>query len=81
MVVLVVRKFYANGMERDGFTVIVRGKSVPFDRSIINRYYGLANFDDDEYQSLVKKDGTNWDAIRNFCVKMMYLGTDIPMGG
>ena len=25
-VVLVVREFYANGLERDGFTIMVRGK-------------------------------------------------------
>ena len=80
-IVPVVREFYANGMEQDDFTVTVRGKSVPFDRSTINRYYGLANFDNDEYQSLVKNDGTNWDVIKEFCVKMMYLGADIPMEG
>ena len=54
-----VREFYANGMEQDGFIVTVRGKNVPFDRSTFNRYYGLANFDDDEYQPLVMNDNTN----------------------
>ena len=75
-----VREFYANGMEREGLTITVRGKSVPFDRSIINRYYGLANFDDDEYQQLVTNDTTNWDEIKEFLCKMMCLGADIPMG-
>ena len=69
IVVLVVREFYANGMERDGFTIIVRGKSVSFDRSMINRYYKLANFEDDEYQSLVENDSTNWDEIKEFLCK------------
>ena len=64
-----VREFYANGMEREGFTVTVRGKSVSFDCSTINRYYGLANFDDDEYQPLVTNDNTNWDEIKEFLCK------------
>ena len=68
-VVLVVREFYANGMERDSFIVTVRGKSVPFDRSIINRYYGLVNFEDDEYQPLVANDDINWDEIKEFLCK------------
>ena len=68
-VVPVVREFYANGMERNGFTVTVRGKSVSFDHSTINRYYGLANFENDEYQPLVTNDGTNWDEIKEFLCK------------
>ena len=58
-VVLVVREFYANGLEQDGFSIMVRGKSVPFDRSTINRYYGLADIEDDEYQPLVENNDTN----------------------
>ena len=58
-IVPVVRKFYANGLERDGFTVMVRGNSVSFDHSMINQYYGLTNIEDDEYQPLVENDGTN----------------------
>ena len=69
MVVPVAREFYANGLERDGLTIMVRGKSVPFDRSTINRYYGLANIEDDKYQPLVKNDGTNWDKIKEFLCK------------
>ena len=38
VVVLVVREFYANGIERDGLTVLVWGKQVPFDWTTINRY-------------------------------------------
>ena len=56
-------------MECDGFIVTVRGKSVPFDHSTINQYYGLANFEDDEYQPLVTNDGTNWDEIKEFLCK------------
>ena len=47
----------------------VKGKSVPFDWSTINRYYGLANFDDDEYQQLVTNDNTNWEEIKEFLCK------------
>ena len=58
-VVLVVREFYANGIEQDGFTIMVKRKRVPFDRSTINKYYGLSDIQDDEYQSSVESDGTN----------------------
>ena len=68
-IVPVVREFYANGIEQEGLTVTVWGKSVPFVHSIINRYYGLANFEDDEYQPLVMNDGTNWDEIKEFLCK------------
>ena len=68
-VVPVVREFYANGMEQKGLIVTVQGKSVPFDHSTINRYYGLANFDDDEYQQLVTNDNTNWEDIKEFLCK------------
>ena len=68
-VVLVVREFYANGLERDEFSIMVRGKSVPFDRSTINRYYGLADIEDDEYKPLVENDDTDWDEIKEFFCK------------
>ena len=37
-VVLMVREFYANGMERDGYRVFVIGKCIPFDWTTINNY-------------------------------------------
>ena len=48
---------------------MVRGKSVSFDHSTINRYYRLANIEDDEYQPLIENDGTNWDEIKEFLCK------------
>ena len=69
VVVPVVREFYANGIEPDGFTVMVKGKRVPFDRSMINKYYGLLDIQDDEYQFLVESDGTNWEVIKDFLCK------------
>ena len=47
VVVPIVREFYANGKERDGFRVFVRGKWVAFDRTTINGYYGLVDLEDD----------------------------------
>ena len=38
VVVPIVREFYANGKEKDGFRVFVRGKWVTFDRTTINGY-------------------------------------------
>ena len=76
IVVPVIRKFYANGMERDGFIVLVIGKRLPFDQSTINRYYDLTNLKDDGYQPLVENDGTNWDTIKDFLWKKMLLGKD-----
>ena len=64
--VLVVQEFYANGIERDGLTVMVRGKLVPFDRTTINRYYGLTDIDDNEHHPLIENDGTNWEAIKEY---------------
>ena len=58
-IVPMIREFYANGHERNGFTITVRGKSVSFDHSTINRYYGLANIEDDEYQPSIENDGIN----------------------
>ena len=63
VVVPIVREFYANGKERDGFRVFVRGKWVAFDRTTINGYYELADTEDDQYQALLKSDETNWDDI------------------
>ena len=36
---------------------------------MINRYYGLANIEDGEYQPLVENDGTKWDEIKEFLCK------------
>ena len=36
---------------------------VPFDQTTINNYYKLDNVDDEEYQSIVDSDDTNWDDI------------------
>ena len=58
-VVPIVRKFYANGKERDGFRVFVRGKWVAFDRTTINGYYELLDLADDQYQALLESDTTN----------------------
>ena len=63
VMVLVVREFYANGMERDEYKVFIKGKWVPFDQTTINNYYGLDNVDDEEYHSILDSDDTNWDAI------------------
>ena len=49
VVVPIVREFYANGKEGDGFQVFVRGKWVAFDRTTINIYYGLFDLEDDQY--------------------------------
>ena len=68
-VVPIVREFYANGKERDGFRVFVRGKWVAFDRTTINGYYGLADIEDDQYQALLESDETNWDDIKNALCK------------
>ena len=58
-VVPIVKEFYANGKERDEFRVFVRGKWVKFDRTTINRYYGLADIEDDQYQALLESNETN----------------------
>ena len=64
-VVSIVREFYANGKERDGFRVFVRGKWVAFDRTTINGYYRLADLEDDQYQALLESNETNWDDIKD----------------
>ena len=68
-VVPIVREFYANGKERDGFRVFVRGKWVAFDRTTFNGYYGLIDIEDDQYQALLESDKTNWDDIKNALCK------------
>ena len=68
-VVPIVREFYANGKERDGFRVFVKGKWVAFDRTTINGYYGLVDIEDDQYQVLLESDETNWDNIKNALCK------------
>ena len=70
VVVPIVREFYANGMDRDGYKAFVQGKWVPFDRTSINNYYGLDNVDDEEYQAILDSDNTNWDAIREELCKV-----------
>ena len=69
VVVLIVREFYANGKEMDGFRVFFRGKWVAFDRTTINGYYGLVDIEDDQYQALLESDETNWDDIKNALCK------------
>ena len=81
VIILVVREFYANGFELDGFTIKVKGKSVSFDCSTINRYYGLTNIEDDEYQPLVDNDGTNWDEIKEFLCKEYVAWSRYTNGG
>lgn len=44
-----VREFYANAKDSAEHTTVVRGKPISFDRSTINRFYGLDDIDDDEY--------------------------------
>ena len=46
-------------MEQKNFKVMVKGKSVPFDWTIINQFYGLENVDNNEYHPLIEKDDTN----------------------
>ena len=65
----IIREFYANGKERDGFHVFVRGKWIAFDRTTINGYYELADTEDDQYQALLESDETNWDDIKNALCK------------
>ena len=48
---------------------MVRGKQVPFDRTTINRYYGLTDVKNDEYHPLIKNDGTNQKAIKDYLCK------------
>ena len=52
-IIPIIREFYANGKEMDGFRVFVRKKWVAFDRTTINGYYGLADVEDDQYQALL----------------------------
>ena len=58
-VVLIVREFYANGIAEEDFKVMVRGKKVPFDRTIINKYYELEDVEEDEYHPLIENDDTD----------------------
>ena len=46
-VVPIVREFYANGKEKDDLRVFFRGKWVKFDSTMINRYYGLDDLQND----------------------------------
>lgn len=48
-VISIVKEFYANAKEAEGFVIQVQGKSVPFDSTSINSYYQLEDMvvDDD----------------------------------
>lgn len=45
----VVREFYYNATQREGYQVFVQGKMVLFDSKTINAYYQLPNLEDDYY--------------------------------
>ena len=49
----VVREFYANAYEHQGSVARVRGKAVAFDRTTLNRFYGLEDIEYDEYSTYV----------------------------
>ena len=68
-IVPIVREFYANGKEIDEFRVFVRGKWVKFDRTTINRYYGLEDLQDDQYQDLLESEEAKWEEIKNALCK------------
>lgn len=57
---LMVREFYANTTETnftDDLIVMVRGKQVHFDLSLINDYYGLPNADNEVHKVRKKEEG------------------------
>ena len=76
-----IKLFSVSGMNLTDRKSVVQGKSVSFDRSTINRYYGLANIKDDEYQPLVENDGTNWDKIKKFFCKKDVVWNRYTNGG
>ena len=47
-----VREFYSNLANRDGFSIYVQDKWVPFDAATINRVYDLKDGDSDAYKAL-----------------------------
>ena len=49
----VVREFYVNAYEHKGSVARVRGKAVAFDRTTLNRFYGLEDIEYDEYLAYV----------------------------
>ena len=57
----IVREFHANLHDMIGSTVYVQVVSVPFDRSTINRFFGLQDEDSEEYRALYRKP--NYDRI------------------
>ena len=64
-IVPVVREFYVNMQEHRNLWVFVLGKMVPFDKTIINRYYKLANINNDRYEQILRGD-INWEFIKEF---------------
>ena len=48
----IVRKFYTNAFEQKNGKTTVRGKTVKFNPSTINTFYGLAKVDDSAYRAL-----------------------------
>ena len=66
-IVPMVREFYVNVYEHQGFRVFVRGKMVPFDRSTINMQYQLFDIDNDEFHNLLETN-INWNQmIKGLC--------------
>lgn len=58
----IVSEFYVNAAEAVNKVIIVRGKAVAFDNHTINAYYGLQNYEEDDYSRFVQ-DGPNWDEV------------------
>ena len=54
---------------------------VSFDKTTINGYYRLVDLEDDEYQSLLESDTTNWDAIKNTLCKDQMTWKRYTIGG
>ena len=48
--VVIVKEFYANLTEQEGYKVFVQRQQVTFDRHTINRFYQLPTVDDSAYQ-------------------------------
>ena len=45
----IVREFYANAAQHNGYETMVRGRHVPFDSVTINAFYGIPEIETDDY--------------------------------
>lgn len=76
-----VCEYYANAKEHKDLKVYVRGKWIRFDRTIINRFYGLSDINDDDFFRLCEDGAINrTDVIRELAhpdVTWKRLGSDV----